>query len=263
MHWRLHPLVLDERIEEATDIVSGFGDTFTVLPLHASCYNPYKKSKHRKEALLSITTIEDAVKNPGLGVPHLYYHKTKYNVSSWMPFTKLCLNHDTIFMPFGMLNRLPMHFCGKVFIRPDSGNKTFTGFVVDVDDAAEQLEYYNNFSINKNIMCAVASAKELPEYEFRFWIVGKKIVTYSSYSHNQKDSRQPSKDMIKFISEYVTEIEQPDVSYVVDAVCSNGNNFIVEMNATSTSGVYQCDLNALFKALRDVAIREFNGEVFL
>jgi hypothetical protein len=68
----------------------------------------------------------------------------------------------------------------------------------------------------------------------------------------------------KFDQVRCQQSRQPDIAYVVDIVeAIDGQVFVNEINAASTSGVYWAPITDLLFALRLVAYDEFAGELML
>src|SRR5690606_18531743 len=76
----------------------------------------------------------------------------------------------------------------RIFIRPDSGAKPFTGFDVayrDVDDELKALKAVTG--LTDSMMLYVCPFKEI-QAEFRFFIVNRKVIDGSYYSYEQDEA---------------------------------------------------------------------------
>jgi len=259
MYWRLHERIFDDRLDEAVKVIQNLGDEYSLVKGLRS-----KQQQIRDIPAVALTSISDALYNCDCGSPWLYYDKEKYSVSHWLPMIhENALNPDTIFLPFGLLHELHKYFSGRVFIRPNSGNKTFTGCFASLDNPSEDVTAYNNSRIGSSAMCSISNAKDLPDYEYRFWIIDNKISTHSSYSHSKDEYIDVPSNAIDFVNSYLPASWAPDVGYTLDIVEYNETFKIVELNALSTSGIYNADLEKLFGDIRGIAYREFEGECFL
>lgn len=131
----------------------------------------------------------------------------------------------------------------KIWIRPNSSKKTFTGGLVDIQD-------FDNFvhkwikPINDSVV--VSSPKEI-NGEFRFICTKDEIVTCSTYFYQGLRTFIPSAPsgatkMCETILLDNWKFKVPDKMYAVD-ICEdkNGNFYLMEYNAFSTCDFYLCN----------------------
>lgn len=174
-------------------------------------------------------------------------------------------NDDAIYIPFGMISdrkdMLRSIFGDHIFIRPDSGFKSFTGFDVklqDLDFELSSLKQTKNPGPHE--MCLIAKAK--PIYgEYRIVVCDQKIVTGSQYRWDGKmDIRiDVHHDAWSFAEEFVAKAEwQLDTCYTVDIFLSDDGPKIGEFNSFASSGLYNCDVDAIVKAVSEAALHEWN-----
>lgn len=300
MFWRLHKAIFDTRIQEAVDILTSFGDTVEVVEGSASlpqsqCYpalpggaeplNPMSPNGSTtsapqfalKEASLALTTLQDAkllLKKDYPSSPWLFYHPSHYAVSYWsarLPAHINYLNRHGVFLPAATLATHPLlkSLVGednKVFIRPDSGNKVFTGFDLVAGNTFEQEFNHHMLFVKPDpeTLCYVAPYKKIDCVEWRFWICEHQVVASTPYSW--ADTIDPTIELPASIAHAAQELAQSDFqldyAYVADFVLdTKGNACLIEVNAASTSGVYSVDLQKLLPALRSTAIREYNMDI--
>lgn len=280
MYWRLHQAIFKDRLDEAVRIIESFGDTVQILEGH-SLSLPNALHFDEGQPALAMTTLQDARKQngfyKGLCTPWLFYDDSNYAVSQWLPRIDHCipvLNRSGIFVPFGELKNLsPAIINGlggkleSIFIKPDKGHKSFTGFSLSVSHwPPETGKGSIDTSLDSHIMCFLASDQRLEQHEWRFWIVNRQIAAYTPYSW--LDSSLPWKsapDNVLSIAEQMAQNAwQPDLAYVVDIVINEeGIACINEINAASTSGIYAAPLLSLLSSLREICHLEFDGEVTL
>lgn len=269
MHWRLHTAIFLDRLSEATDILDEFGDTYTIIDGNDKAFNSKIITNIQDTPTLGITTIQDTRNIHG--TPGLYYHPTNYNVSNWLPNLdqKLpILNKSAIFLPSGLLPTIHTKLLlsiannNQVFIRPDSGNKLFTGCSININNWDYNISHITS-KLNKETMVVIAPHVFLNDIEWRCWIVNNKVVAYSPYSWNNNikiDVRDAVPTNVLELATSVAEYSwQLDYTYVLDIVLDlNGVAYINEINATSTSGIYEVELDILLVELRNLAIAEYN-----
>jgi hypothetical protein len=206
-------------------------------------------------------------KNKGF-VPGAFGFKTETNTSYYMSHLphKHFFNNDFIYLPFGSLiekkKNLREIFGDKIFIRPDSGFKSFTGFDVELDKLETEID---SLKQRKNPMshemCLIAKSKPILA-EYRLVICNGKVVTGSQYRWDGKmDIRiDVHSDAWSFAESAVARAKwQLDTCYVVDIFLSNDGPKIGEFNSFSISGLYNCDVDAIVKEISNAALNEWNS----
>lgn len=194
----------------------------------------------------------------GLGNSILRSHYKSYIPSEWF------LNPDRM-TTWGMFcqnqNEYAKRYGRGVFIRPDTGNKTFTGQVLHMDNFQYEKELLEQTSnILPETIIWVAPQKTIIR-EFRVWISDNKVIASSEYSWNE--DTKPLENIPKVVIDFANEIAkyswQVDRAYVVDIHLKPYGEIteIIEFNSFSCSGLYQCDSEKLFKQMSDDIIREW------
>lgn len=258
MFWRIHEALFKDRITEAEGIITTFGDNVQVV--HGSLHQLPPSPNIVDIPSLTLTTLDDIrfKTNNTHACPWSFFQERKFSVSYWLP-RLLQHNIPTVndlghFLPFGMLNLLSPPF----FVKPNAGNKQFTGQIVFDWSGLEHLK------IEQETMCFISPVKRLCEVEWRFWIVDKKVVTFSPYTWDENidvsllNLPQEAAELAARVAETILDI---DVTFVVDIVYVEDDNEyqVNEINSTTTSGVYNADLKALFGSLRILAQQEWNA----
>lgn len=173
-------------------------------------------------------------------------------------------NDDAIWLPWGMVLKnkemVADLFGDQIFIRPDSGFKSFTGFPVKIDD----LDFeYSAKSQTENIdpyeLCLVASGKPIIG-EYRIVICENEVVTGSQYRwDNRLDIRIDVHHEAWSIAEKVAKHPwQLDVCYVVDVFLSEDGPKIGEFNSFASAGLYNCDIDLIVQRVSAAALSEWN-----
>lgn len=205
-------------------------------------------------------------KNRGY-IPGAFGFKSDTNTSYYMSQlpSRLFFNSDAVYVPFGSIldkkYQLASLFGDHLFIRPDSGFKSFTGLDVRLDELESEissLKQTKNPSAHE--MCQIASYKPILG-EYRMVICDGKVVTGSQYRwDNRMDIRiDVHHDAWTFAEEEVAQAPwQLDTCYVVDIFLSNDGPKIGEFNSFASSGMYNCDLDAVVEAVSAAALREWN-----
>jgi hypothetical protein len=147
-----------------------------------------------------------------------------------------------------------------IFIRPNSGAKTFTGQIIKKEELDKDILAFSNYAAKPidQILSVVYSPKCI-ESEYRFVIVDRKVVTGSQYIRNGKTyySKKYSVESEELAFKIAQEEWQPDISYTLDICKSNGEYYLLEVNSFSCSGLYKCDVEKIVKEISRVALKEW------
>ncbi|MBS0261907.1 MAG: ATP-grasp domain-containing protein [Planctomycetes bacterium] len=180
-------------------------------------------------------------------------------------FGKFLLNQDYVMLPFGELSRRRDFLFrtpgvdGRVFIRPDSPLKLFTGQVAARNSFDADLEFmgFYEFPINSLV---VVSAPKCILAEWRFVAVSGKIVAGCQYKLNGKMELDPSYHPAAYnlASTIAASEYQPDPAWVLDICKTDDGKFhLLEIGGFSFSDLYACDKRAIVEAVSEAAAREW------
>lgn len=276
MFWRLHKAIFGDRIIIAKNIIENFGDEIQIVegtPSQLANVPP-----NTNGVSLAMTTLQDAqrlMRKDYPGSPWLLFNNTQYEVSYWLPRIDRnipVLNRNSIFLPYNSLLYATEKMIkgvanneGKLFIKPNTGNKIFTGFTIEYSNKfKETVENQLMFSKPElETLCVVAPYNEIEETEWRFWIAERKIIAYSPYAwESEPEFFEAPKEILEIAEKMTQNNWQPDCAYVVDfCITKNKEVMLLEINAASTSGVYSAKLEDLLIGLRKTSIREYNSEI--
>ena len=172
-------------------------------------------------------------------------------------------NQKCIYLPWGMIpssHEMIADLVGDdVFIRPDSGFKSFTGFnskLTTLQFEMNSLRQTNNPDPSE--MCLISPAKQITG-EYRFVICQNKVVSGSQYRWDDKfDVRLDVPQHCWDFAEKVAELDwQLDTCYVVDIFMDeHGVPYIGEYNSFSSAGLYHCNMDKIVDAVTKAAIDE-------
>ena len=141
------------------------------------------------------------------------------------------------------------------FIRPCLDNKIFSGKVFDEKSWTElkKMIFSEGYvtSATNDTLIQVSSVKNIST-EVRFWIVGGKIVTCSTYRRGYfiYYSDIVDNDAIEYVKQML-DIYQLADAFVID-VCQMDNGWkIVECGSISCAGFYKADMQKIIIALEE------------
>jgi hypothetical protein len=188
---------------------------------------------------------------------NVYY---SYIPEEWM------LNGQFIMLPFEHIKRnfeaiLNLFDDDKVFVRPNSGFKTFTGMVLTYENYRHELSASQQLtSVIPETICMVAEAKPL-KAEFRFLVVDGDVVDGSEYRwDNVLDIRHDyDADCFKLAQRMSAHSWQPDSIYTCDVALTEQGPKIIELNSFACAGLYALDKNIVVNRVSEFAYKEFHG----
>lgn len=150
---------------------------------------------------------------------------------------------------------------GAIFIRPNSGKKTFTGFVLTYDNYQHELNCSQQLTgVMPETICLLAKARGDIEGEFRFIIGNGRVIDGSEYRwDNILDIRHDYPAECRQLAEKVGQLDwQPDSVYCVDVALTSKGPQIVELNSFSCAGLYACDPDIVVPAINEIALGEWS-----
>lgn len=136
----------------------------------------------------------------------------------------------------------------EFFCRPMEDTKSFTSQVitkVDFEEYKKQIVEVSRggySTVTPDTMVIISSPKKIQQ-ECRFFIIDKKISTYSQYKLGESANYCPVVDsyIIDYVKEIISREFQPDECYCLDIAVSEGMPKILEVNSINSSGLYAID----------------------
>lgn len=144
------------------------------------------------------------------------------------------------------------------FMRPIDDSKHFAGRVFDVEEFFTWkrnvcvLEHDYGSSLSKDTLIQLCKPKTIYA-EYRFWVVGGKIVTASLYKRGARVTYSSDVDQ-RFFSYVAAQLNlwEPHRAFVID-VCDTPDGLkIVEINTLNSAGFYAGDMQKLVIALEEL-----------
>jgi hypothetical protein len=191
------------------------------------------------------------------------------SASQYMSYLPLdwFLNRKATFMTWAMFKHRAHelfieHNTNLLFVRPDSGFKTFAGQRIKrdlVDDDISTLEQISG--VMEDTLILVNPGVEI-QGEFRFVIADKQVIAGSEYRWDGKlDVRRDWPQECWNLAQQVADHEwQVDIAYTCDVALTEDGPKIVELNGFSCAGLYACDLEKVVIGVSKAATREWLGE---
>lgn len=143
---------------------------------------------------------------------------------------------------------------GRVFVRPDSPLKPFSGRVVALDGlTAAQLDhgfYYEDLELP----IVIAPVREDLGREWRFVVVDQVVIASSGYvaDGRRRDASDVPTEVRRVADEIVAGLPAPERVYVLDLVETSAGMRLLELNPFSGADLYGSDAHAVVAAVSQV-----------
>jgi len=216
-------------------------------------------------------------------VPGVYLNEKAFECTMYYPYLKEMLLHhdDYMMMPYGDLvnqkTNIFNHFrADKVFIRPNSGMKQFTGMIVYKDDFYECVklaEFYDPdllvlisrvFPLEKEWRFVIVNGEPVSGSLYRDWSSPEKItpdtVTRDYVLMNSHSLWEGCDDKQALMTAYeAAKRYNPDRCWTMDIAKTEYDTYsVLEIGCFSGAGLYGNDLNKVVDAVSKEACEEWN-----
>jgi len=203
-------------------------------------------------------------------LPGLYCTTPNYDCTKYYPlFGEYLLNSNYAMVPYGDLIRRKdwlyehLGIDDTIFIRPNKGNKIFTGKSIYKDYFEKDYELLGFYDVDPHELCVVAEPRNV-EKEWRFLIVDGAIVAGSEYTPDTRDifPADSNEDDNCAIGTAVAALSSnsysPDRAWTLD-VCktSAGNFYVLEVGCFSCAGLYGMNMEKVVRKISELAVEDW------
>jgi len=175
------------------------------------------------------------------------------------------LNRDYVMLPFGELRRRSdflfehLGVDGRIFVRPDSPLKLFTGQTAGVDSFDADLEYMAFYDFPIESLAVVSSPKNVLR-EWRFVAANNQIIAGCLYCENGvfESLAEIDSDAESLASQIAAHPFSPDPVYIID-ICEtdDGCFHLLEIGGFSFADLYACNKSDIVNAVSNVALAQW------
>ncbi|TWT80552.1 hypothetical protein CA13_19970 [Planctomycetes bacterium CA13] len=145
----------------------------------------------------------------------------------------------------------------RVFVRPDSPLKPFSGRVLQIDSISLKTLDHGYYYEDETLPVIVAPIVDVGR-EWRFVVVDGRVVAGSGYDANTRSAANRGSHVgpRALADEIASSLEAPSPVCVLD-ICQVGNEYcLMELNPFGGADLYDCDADAIVAAVSDYAIKE-------
>lgn len=265
IHWFLQTDVFEENLSRLIQIIKEYKDTYELIKYvpfsQSGLYYPLQRIEYEEPIIYygSLNLVR-SLEMCGIGRA-IYCNLDKMKCSSYYSYYgRYLFNDDYMILPFGEIDRLRNLIFDRfgikddIFMRPDSGFKTFTGGLLN------KAESLNHFLVNNVVfpeeLVIITQPKQI-EKEWRMVVVDREVVASSQYHSNGllETSKGCPDHVLSFAKEVVSSTEsQPDDAFILDIAENADKIGVMECNSFSCSGLYECDLSPIVEAIRKLVI---------
>ncbi len=198
-------------------------------------------------------------------------------VTYYSYWAKYLFNRDYIILPLLEIKRREKYVFDTfgidncIFIRPDSGAKTFTGQILKREEIDKEFKLFESYAAKPlDQIFTIISSPKIIDKEWRFVVVDKKVIASSQYKDNVKNTiREQDLEVEAIIKEgcnigarsFADKVArdpwQPDRVYTLDICQQDGVWFLLEANSFSCSGLYKCNPKPIVKEVSRIALEEW------
>lgn len=148
-----------------------------------------------------------------------------------------------------------------IYVRPDGGDKTFTGRLLDLQDFDGFWTDIVHCNVTDDSSMVVVSTPKSIRGEWRFIVTNRKeILGVSLYKYNNQRTYVPSAPpkAHKLVHEILETGWYPDPVFTIDIVEDfDGNYWLMEMNSFTSAGTYAAPKNLIVEKVSEIAFKEW------
>ncbi len=262
MKWLLQSnLSTDEQLQQYADALDAgvvpLGGTWSYIKLvpFAGDVIPDDDYTGQKVFALGSTSLILAAQKRGWS-PGVIYDEKLFRYEAWLANLgeHNLLNGDGIVCRFG---DGVAHLLGdKVFIRPCEDLKAFTGEVINVADLREWQARVKAGEVSTRALQLTSDTPVViapPKFilrEWRFFVVGGKVITGSQYRgpYGREISPEVPEDVARYAQDMV-DLWPMAPCFVIDIAQIKDGLRVIEINCFNGSGLYACDAAKAFAAV--------------
>ena len=196
--------------------------------------------------------------------PLIYSTFEKYKCSNYYSyFGSYLFNDKYALLSLSELNRNKFLYYGifgkeaLLFIRPDSGEKTFQAQLLDLLDFDR---FYKDNQHLKHDLILISSPKDI-KWEGRIVVSKhKEIIAHSTYRFQGQITKIPAipEDATELVKELLNINYYPDSVFCYD-ICQGADDkfYLLELTSFSSAGLYECNKEQIVRKVSEIAWEDY------
>lgn len=193
--------------------------------------------------------------------PGAFCRTEAFHCSHWYPTARRwLLQRDAVILPASRLVADPVEALraigspDRVFVRPDSPLKPFSGRVVATKGLTLRQLDHGVYYDDADLPVVVAPLREVGA-EWRYVVVDDRVVAGSAYEASGRRLRadDPGGAPWRQATEIAAALPAPERVYVLDLCACDGELWLLELNPFAGADLYACDPRAVVAAVDGVA----------
>lgn len=251
MKWVIQEDVLSEErlTEEYANEVGDSVFNFEYVPFE----DPQKLVPKQDELSLFRGSLEMAEKIEERGDLVVFGNSQEFTYSEFYDeWSDHLLNSDVEYVKVYDLS--PKHFQNVKFVRPDKGDKAFTGQCFEHGVLWKACKNFIERNTDPDDWLVLSSFKDIgPEY--RFVMYRNQVLSgtmYSTESDIEYERITEDSSPWKYIQRVTSDKEYPKEFWVVDVCYYEDRYYVIELNSFSCASWYKCDRAPIFEKLKTV-----------
>lgn len=235
-----------QKLRQACDKIAVSYTEIDIIPF-TDHLPDFKKDKH--SIFYGSTTMGQLIVKDSSLIKGFFFDPSAFSITNYLEkWGAHMLNYGALITSFGELISKGYDEDKMLFIRPDDDSKSFSGEVKKYSEIRswyDRLKMFDKTSLSLESKIVVSEPYHL-RYEWRLWIVNKKVVAASKYREHfkLKKERGCPGEVIQFTEQRCLEYTPHDV-FVMD-ICQSGDDFyIVECGCLNSAGFYNADIPAI------------------
>lgn len=257
-------IITDTRYENLGDIVKSLGYDVEMSSHIPFSFGSAADQDSSEGCTVVYGTVEFTKRRPAIG---RYATFQNYKVSSYIPnLVSVCprdfVNGNQTILPYRLfklyIDRLFRTHGRTLFVRPDRGDKLFTGLLIDESNFHSETNCLESLhSVSHDDLVVISGYRQIVE-EYRVIICDREIVGSSLYQIRGKhvESEGAPNKVLELAEAVAEDAWQPDPVYTCDvAIMADGAVNIIELNSFSCAGMYAANVENVVTKVSDLTAR--------
>lgn len=198
--------------------------------------------------------------------PVSYCTQENYKCSKYYShFGEYLFNDNYAIISLSELKRRKFYYYGLfgkealLFIRPDTGEKSFQAGLVDILDFDR---FYEQFEDLAHELVVVSTPKKIIG-EWRVICSKEEVIDYSLYRYQGQTTKIRSipREAIEFCGKILKNNYKPDSVFCIDVFSDSDNNYwLGELTSFSSAGLYSSNKDNIVKRVSEIAWSDFENK---